>query len=90
MPFTVSRHRMIVGALLCLLLVVLLTVVYKADVHQLDTVDNELGAGPQGWTYRHHGVQQLLFFVASAFSTLPAPRRATAIVRGPLGRIVTV
>jgi YegS/Rv2252/BmrU family lipid kinase len=62
---------MLVGALLCLLLVVLLTVVYKADVHQLDTVDNELGAGPQEWTFRHHGVQQLLFFVASAFSTLP-------------------
>ncbi|MDX6300476.1 MAG: hypothetical protein QOF53_1690 [Nocardioidaceae bacterium] len=83
MPFTVSRHRMLVGALLCLLLVVLLTVVYKADVRQLDTVDNELGAGPQGWTFRHHAVQHLFFFVASAFSTLPMAVY-TAIAAGVL------
>ena len=53
MPFTTSRYRMLAGALLSLLVVVGLTVLYKADLHGLDGLDNELGSGPQGWTFRH-------------------------------------
>ena len=44
MPFTTSRYRMLAGALLSLLVVVALTVLYKADLHGLDGLDNELGA----------------------------------------------
>ena len=36
----------------------------------LDAVDHDLGAGPQGWTYRHVGVQHFLLFVAVAFATI--------------------
>ena len=71
MPSTRNRYRLLAGALLCLLLLVVLTVVYKADVRALDELDNDLGAGPQGWTFRHPAAQQFLLFVEVAFTTLP-------------------
>ena len=70
-PSTRNRYRLLAGALLCLLLLIVLTVVYKADVRALDELDNDLGAGPQGWTFRHPAAQQFLLFVEVAFTTLP-------------------
>jgi YegS/Rv2252/BmrU family lipid kinase len=70
-PSTRNRYRLLAGALLCLLLLVVLTAVYKADVRALDELDNDLGAGPQGWTFRHPAAQQFLLFVEVAFTTLP-------------------
>ena len=37
----------------------------------LDALDNDLGSGPQGWTYRHPAAQQFFLFVEVAFSTVP-------------------
>ncbi len=68
---TRNRYRLLAGAALCLLVVVLLTVLYKADVRDLDHLDNELGSGPQGWTYRHAGVQHFLLVVEAVFATVP-------------------
>ena len=44
---------------------------YKTDVRVLDELDNDLGAGPQGWTFRHPAAQQFLLFIEVAFTTLP-------------------
>ncbi len=62
---------MLAGALLCLLVLAALTVLYLADLRGLDRLDNELGSGPQGWTYRHPLAQHFLLFVEAAFTTLP-------------------
>jgi YegS/Rv2252/BmrU family lipid kinase len=70
-PFTPSRYRMLAAALACLLLVVVMAVLYKADLHALDHVDKELGSAPQGWTYRHRWVSDALLVVQAAFSTVP-------------------
>jgi YegS/Rv2252/BmrU family lipid kinase len=70
-PFTASRHRLLSGALLCLVVVLVITVLYKADVHGLDTADGDLGDGPQGWTYRHAWASDFFLFVQAAFTTLP-------------------
>jgi YegS/Rv2252/BmrU family lipid kinase len=82
-PPTSSRHRMLAGAMLCVLVVAALTVLYKADLRGLDGVDNDLGAGPQGWTYRHHAAQHFLLFVEVAFGTVPMSVY-TAITAGVL------
>jgi YegS/Rv2252/BmrU family lipid kinase len=66
-----SRRRLVAGALLCVLVVATITVLYKADLRQLDGFDNDLGAGPEGWTYRHHAAQGFFLFVEAAFTTLP-------------------
>ncbi len=71
MPFTTSRYRMLAGALLSLLVVVALTVLYKADLHGLDGLDNKLESGPQGWTFRHPAAQHFFLVVAVVFTTLP-------------------
>ena len=71
MPSTRNRYRMLAGALLCLLVVVVIAVVYKSDVRVLDELDNDLGAGPQGWTYRHPAVTNFLLVVQVVFTTLP-------------------
>jgi len=70
-PSTRNRYRVLAGALLCLLVVVVIAVVYKSDVRALDELDNDLGAGPQGWTYRHPAVTQFLLVVQVVFTTLP-------------------
>lgn len=71
MPNTWSRHRIVTATVLCLLVVVALTVLYKTDVHWLDRVDTGLGTGPEGWTYRHPGVQTFLRIVEAVFTTVP-------------------
>ena len=71
MPNTWSRNRIVSVTVLCLLVVVALTVLYKTDVHWLDRVDTGLGTGPEGWTYRHPGVQTFLRIVEAVFTTLP-------------------
>ena len=71
MPLTSPRYRMLAGALFCLLVVVVLAVVYRADVRELDSIDNGMGSGPQGWTYRHQATQQFLMLVAVVFGTVP-------------------
>ena len=71
MPSTRNRYRMLAGALLCLLVVLAITVVYTSDVKVLDELDNDLGAGPQGWTYRHPAVTDFLLVVQVVFTTLP-------------------
>jgi YegS/Rv2252/BmrU family lipid kinase len=58
-------------ALLCLLVVVGLVVLYKADVRELDTLDRDVGSGPQGWTYRHEGAQHFFLVVEAVFATVP-------------------
>jgi YegS/Rv2252/BmrU family lipid kinase len=70
-PPTASRHRLLAGALLCVLVVAGFAVLYKADVHDLDAFDNDLGSGPQGWTYRHLTAQHFFLFVEAAFATIP-------------------
>jgi YegS/Rv2252/BmrU family lipid kinase len=70
-PSTSPSRRVLAGALLCLLVVAVITVLYKADLRQLDAVDNDLGSGPQGWTYRHQAAQGFFLFVEAAFTTLP-------------------
>jgi YegS/Rv2252/BmrU family lipid kinase len=71
MPNTWSRSRILAATVLCLLVVVALTVLYRADVHWLDRVDTGLGTSPEGWTYRHAGVQRFLFVVETVFTTVP-------------------
>jgi YegS/Rv2252/BmrU family lipid kinase len=68
---TRSRNRLLVGAAVALLLLAVITVLVKTDLNGLNGVDNELGTGPQGWTFRHPAAQQFLLFVQAAFTTLP-------------------
>ncbi len=70
MPSTRNRYRLLGGALLCLLVVVLLATLYEVDVSQLDAFDQDLGTGPQAWTYQHPAAQQFFLFVEAAFSTV--------------------
>jgi YegS/Rv2252/BmrU family lipid kinase len=70
-PTAPHRYRALIGALVCLLVVVAITVVYKTDVRALDTVDNQLESGAQGWTYRTVAAQHFLLFVEAVFTTLP-------------------
>ena len=71
MPSTRSRYGLLAGALLCLLVVLAITVVYTSDVKVLDELDKDLGAGPQGWTYRHPATIHFLLVVQFVFTTLP-------------------
>ena len=66
-----TRNRLLVGAMLSLLLVAVVTVLVKTDLNGLNGVDNEIGSGPQAWTYRHRSAQLFFLFIESAFSTLP-------------------
>jgi YegS/Rv2252/BmrU family lipid kinase len=70
-PFHTSRTRLLSGALVCLLVVVALTVLYRTDVTGLDSLDNRLESGPQGWTFRHGWARDFFLFVQVAFTTLP-------------------
>jgi YegS/Rv2252/BmrU family lipid kinase len=70
-PNTSSRLRMLAGALLCLLVVLAIAMLYEADVRGLDGLDRDLGAGPQGWTYRHESARHFFLFVQAAFATIP-------------------
>ncbi len=65
---------------LCLVVLVVLAVLYKAELRTLDRVDNELGSGPQGWTYRHPAAQNFLLFVEWAFGTVPMTIYTTVVV----------
>jgi YegS/Rv2252/BmrU family lipid kinase len=69
-PLTSSRRRLLTGAAVCLLVLVTLTVLYETDAHGLDHWDNDLGSGPQAWTFHHVAVQHFLLFVQAAFSTV--------------------
>jgi YegS/Rv2252/BmrU family lipid kinase len=66
-----TRNRLLVGAMLSVLLVAVITVLVKTNLNGLNGVDNEIGSGPQGWTYRHRSAQLFFLFVESAFATLP-------------------
>jgi YegS/Rv2252/BmrU family lipid kinase len=68
---TRTRNRLLAGALLSLLVVAVITVLVKTDPNGLNGFDNELGSGPQAWTYRHPAAQQFLLFIETAFTTLP-------------------
>jgi YegS/Rv2252/BmrU family lipid kinase len=74
-PFTLppprTRNRMLLGAVLCLAVLLVLTVLYKAELRTLDRLDNELGAGPQRWTGSHRTAEQFFLFVEGAFGTVP-------------------
>jgi YegS/Rv2252/BmrU family lipid kinase len=70
-PFTSSRYRMLGWAVVCLLVVLVLAVLYKTNVRELDTLDGDLGSGPQAWTYRHAGAQHFFLFVEAVFATIP-------------------
>jgi YegS/Rv2252/BmrU family lipid kinase len=70
-PSTSPRRRLVAGAVLCLLVVAAIAVLYEADLQGLDGFDNDLGSGPQGWTYRHPAAQGFFLFVQAAFTTLP-------------------
>jgi len=70
-PSTSSRRRMLVGMLVCLVVLLVLGGLYEARIHELDRVDNRLGSGPQGWTYRHEAAQDFWLFVDRAFGTVP-------------------
>jgi len=54
-----------------LLVVVALVIVFKADVRELDRVDNDLGRGPESWTHRHDLARHFFLLVAAVFSTIP-------------------
>jgi YegS/Rv2252/BmrU family lipid kinase len=82
-PITLPRRRMLAGALVCLVVVLVITVLYKADVRDLDGLDNDLGSGPQGWTYRHPAAQDFFLFVEAAFGTV-AMAVYTAVAAGIL------
>ena len=71
MPLTTSRYRLLGAAALCVLVVVLLALLYKLDLHGLDAIDQDLESGPQGWTFRHAAAQHFFLFVQAAFTTLP-------------------
>ena len=71
MPSTRNRYRVLAGALFCLLVVLAIAVLYRTDVKALDELDNDLGAGPEHWTYAHPLATHFLLFVQVAFTTLP-------------------
>ena len=62
---------MIAGAVVAVLVVVALSVVFTADVRDLDRLDSGLGSEPQAWTYRTEWARQFWLFVAVASSTIP-------------------
>jgi YegS/Rv2252/BmrU family lipid kinase len=68
---TSSRKRLLTGAALCLTVLVALTLVYKTDLRGLEGFDNELGTGPQGWTFRNHTAQSFFLAVEAVFGTGP-------------------
>ena len=71
MSSTKTRYRLLAGALLSLLVVVTITVLYRAQLSGLDRWDNGLGSGPQGWTYQHEWAQQFFLLVEAVFATIP-------------------
>ena len=83
MPFTLppprTRYRMLGGAVLCLVVLVVLTVLYKAELRSLDRVDNELGTGPQRWTNRHQAAEDFFLFVQWASGTVPMTLYTTVL-----------
>ena len=70
MPSTRNRYRLLGGALLCLLVVVLLATLYKVDVRGLDAFDQDVGSGPQEWTLSHPAAESFFLFVSAAFGTV--------------------
>ena len=71
MPHTWSRTRLLTGAGVCLLVVVVITLFYKTDLHGLDGIDSRLEAGPQDWTYRSAAATHFFLAVGGAFATVP-------------------
>ncbi len=65
-----TRTRLLAGALLSLLVLAVLTVLVLAYVPRLDHVDNALGKGPEGWTFVHQRVVDVLLAVEVAFGTV--------------------
>jgi YegS/Rv2252/BmrU family lipid kinase len=70
---------MLGGAVLCLVVLVVLTVLYKAELRSLDRVDNELGTGPQRWTNRHQAAEDFFLFVQWASGTVPMTLYTTVL-----------
>ncbi len=62
---------MLGAAAVCLVVVVVITVLYKADLTALDHVDNRIGAGPQSWTLRTPAAKAFLLGVEAVFATIP-------------------
>lgn len=65
------RARLAVGVLICVLVVVAITLLYRLDVTALDRVDRGLEQGPQSFTFSHPAVTRFLLVVQDVFTTLP-------------------
>jgi YegS/Rv2252/BmrU family lipid kinase len=67
---TLSRPRLLIGATLCLVVLVALSVMVKVDLPVLDRVDRAFGAGPEAWTGRHPNGYNVLDLIEIGFGTV--------------------
>jgi len=65
-----TRARLLAGTAVSLLVLVALAVVVLMHVPGLDRVDNEIGEGPQRWSFDHPSVLSLLTTIEAAFGTV--------------------
>ena len=68
---TLSRPRLLIGALVCLLLVVALSIMYTLQQRSLDEFDRGFGDGPQAWTSQNPLAYDVLHAIEVAFGTIP-------------------
>jgi YegS/Rv2252/BmrU family lipid kinase len=71
---------MLAGAVACLAVLVVLAVLYTAQLRTLDRWDNDLGSGPQAWTGRNEAAEDFLLFVQWAFGTVAMTFYTTVLV----------
>ncbi|MGH3509468.1 MAG: diacylglycerol kinase family protein [Nocardioidaceae bacterium] len=73
MPFTsLTRRRVLVGAIACTLVVLALAVLVRVDMAGLGRLDTRLGRDPQAWSVDHPWLVHLLRAIQLAFSTIPS------------------
>jgi YegS/Rv2252/BmrU family lipid kinase len=65
------RRRLSALALLCLTVLVALSLLVRLDVGRLDSFDGAVGGQPEGWTFGHPAVVDLLVAIEHAFGTVP-------------------
>jgi YegS/Rv2252/BmrU family lipid kinase len=68
---TLSRPRLLLGAALCLVVLVSLSVLVTLQNVSLNGVDRDLGDGPQAWTAQNPLAYDVLHAIEVAFGTLP-------------------
>ena len=77
---TLTRPRLLFGALVCLLVLVTLAVLVKREGVPLQGVDRAIGQWPQSWTARHTVAFDVFRGIEVAFGTVPLTILTTLVV----------